>query len=192
MATHSSVLAWRIPGMGLHRVGHNWSDLSVACLWPTHASSVLSDSLWACSPPGSSVSAIFQVRILEWVAISYSRVSSWPRDWTYVSCVSCIAGRFFTRWAIREALVVCCVSLILQSSWPFMISSDIPSISFSFLFLGFPLFDIIPQTWNVLSFLSSLYFLLDNFCYLTSKLTVSCAVYRLLIKPSEKFFLSFI
>ena len=34
MATHSSVLAWRIPGMGLHRVGHDWSDLAVACsLW---------------------------------------------------------------------------------------------------------------------------------------------------------------
>ena len=30
MATHSSVLAWRIPGMGLHRVGHDWSDLAVA------------------------------------------------------------------------------------------------------------------------------------------------------------------
>ena len=30
MATHSSVIAWRIPGMGSHRVGHNWSDLAVA------------------------------------------------------------------------------------------------------------------------------------------------------------------
>ena len=30
MATHSSVLAWRTPGMGLHRVGHDWSDLAVA------------------------------------------------------------------------------------------------------------------------------------------------------------------
>ena len=33
MATHSSVLAWRIPGMGLHRVGHNWSDLAAAGLY---------------------------------------------------------------------------------------------------------------------------------------------------------------
>ena len=146
------------------------------------------------SSPGSSVPGIFQVRILEWVAISYSRVSSWPRDWTHVSCVSCFAGRFFTRWAIREAFVVCCVSLILQSSWPFIISSDIPSISFSFLFLGFPLhmFDMIAQIWNALSFLSSLCFLLDNFCYLTSKLTVFCAVYRLLIKPSDKFFIFYL
>ena len=30
MATHSSVLAWRIPGMGLHRVGHSSSDLEVS------------------------------------------------------------------------------------------------------------------------------------------------------------------
>ena len=39
--------------------------------------------------------------ILEWVAISFSRGSSWFRDWTQVSC---IAGRFFTDWAMREAL----------------------------------------------------------------------------------------
>ena len=48
------------------------------------------------SPPGSSVHGIFQARILEWVAISFSRGSSRPRDWTHVSCVSYMAGRFFT------------------------------------------------------------------------------------------------
>ena len=52
-----------------------------------------------CSPPGSSVHGISQARILEWVAISYFRGSSGPRDWRPVSC---IAGRFFTTWAIRE------------------------------------------------------------------------------------------
>ena len=45
-----------------------------------------------CSPPGSSVPGISQARILEWVAISSSRVSSQPRDWTQVSY---IAGRWF-------------------------------------------------------------------------------------------------
>ena len=49
-----------------------------------------------CSPPGSSVHGISQARILEWVAISSSRGSSWPRDQTHDSCVSCTAGRFFT------------------------------------------------------------------------------------------------
>ena len=52
-----------------------------------------------CSLPGSSIHVIFQARILEWVAISFSRGSSWPRDRTRVSC---IAGRFFTTWATRE------------------------------------------------------------------------------------------
>ena len=46
-----------------------------------------------CSPPGSSVHGIFQVRILDWVAISYSRGSSQPRDQTHISCVSCIGRR---------------------------------------------------------------------------------------------------
>ena len=46
-----------------------------------------------CRPPGSSVHGISQARILDWVAISFCRGSSWPRDWTYISCV---AGRFFT------------------------------------------------------------------------------------------------
>jgi len=52
------------------------------------------------SPPGSSVRGIFQARILEWVAISFSRGSSQPRTQTQVSC---IAGRFFTLWATGEA-----------------------------------------------------------------------------------------
>ena len=52
-----------------------------------------------CSPPGSSVHRILQVRILEWVAIFSSRGSSWPRNWTHFR----IASRFFTIWASREA-----------------------------------------------------------------------------------------
>ena len=52
-----------------------------------------------CSLPGSSVFGIHQARILEWVAISFSRGSSWLRDWTWVSYFS---GRFFTNWAMKE------------------------------------------------------------------------------------------
>ena len=55
-----------------------------------------------CSPPGSSVHGIFLARILEWVAIYFSRGSSQPRDQTQVSC---IAGRYFNLCATREALV---------------------------------------------------------------------------------------
>ena len=43
-----------------------------------------------CSLPGSSVYEISQARILEWIAISFSRVSSQIRDWTHVSCIFCI------------------------------------------------------------------------------------------------------
>ena len=46
-----------------------------------------------CSLPGSSVHGIFQTRVLEWVAISFSKGSSLPRDPTQVSC---IVGRRFT------------------------------------------------------------------------------------------------
>ena len=54
-----------------------------------------------CSLPGSSVHGIFQARILEWDAISFSRGSSQPRVWTRVSH---IAGRCFNLWTTREAL----------------------------------------------------------------------------------------
>ena len=51
-----------------------------------------------CSPPGSSVHRILQARILEWVAMSFSRGSSPPRDRSWVSCIAGV----FTVWATRE------------------------------------------------------------------------------------------
>ena len=42
-----------------------------------------------CSPPGFSIHGILQAKILEWVVISFSEGSSWPRDWTHVSCLHC-------------------------------------------------------------------------------------------------------
>ena len=54
-----------------------------------------------CSPPESFVHGILQARVLEWVANPFSRGSSWPRDWTQVSC---IADGFLTVWATRECL----------------------------------------------------------------------------------------
>ena len=55
-----------------------------------------------CDPMDYTDHGILQARILEWVAFPFSSGSSWPRTRTYVSH---IAGRFFTNWAIREALV---------------------------------------------------------------------------------------
>ena len=51
-----------------------------------------------CGLSGSSVHGMFQARVLEWVVISFSRGSSWLRDWTQVSR---IVGRHFTLWATR-------------------------------------------------------------------------------------------
>ena len=53
-----------------------------------------------CNPTGSFVHGIFQAGILEWVAIPFSRGSSWPSDQTQATCIAC---RLFTIWASREA-----------------------------------------------------------------------------------------
>ena len=71
-----------------------WSENEVAQSCPT-----LCDPM-DCSLPGSSIHGIFQARILKWIAISFSRRSSQPRDWKQVSH---IVGRHFTIWATREA-----------------------------------------------------------------------------------------
>ena len=78
-------------------------ELYPNCVCISH--SVMSNSCnpMDCIPPGSSVHGILQSRILEWVAMPSSRKSSQPRDWTWVPC---IAGRFFTTYATREALIL--------------------------------------------------------------------------------------
>ena len=64
-----------------------------------------------CSLLGSSIYGIFQARILEWVALSFSR-SSQPRDWTQVSRT---VGRHFTIWATRE--ILWSINLAVEVSW---------------------------------------------------------------------------
>ena len=56
-----------------------------------------------CSLPGSSVHGTFQARILEWVAISYSRGSSQPRDWIHVPCIFCIDRQIPYHCTTQEA-----------------------------------------------------------------------------------------
>ena len=70
-----------------------------------HAQSCL--TLWNpmdCSLPGSSVHRVFQARILEWVAIFSSRGSSWPRDWTNVSCIFFIGRRILYHWEYSQVV----------------------------------------------------------------------------------------
>ena len=71
------------------------------------------------SPPGSSVRGILLARILEWVAIPFSRGFSQPRDRTQVSC---IADRFFIFWATRKILLIANkLSYFLISLFPLML-----------------------------------------------------------------------
>ena len=68
------------------------------------------------SPPGSSVHGISQARILEWVAISFHRASSQPRDQT---CISCVGWQVLYHWGTWEA----CISWACQylsTSWDFV------------------------------------------------------------------------
>ena len=69
-----------------------WSEFAQSCL-------TLCDPM-DCSPPGSSLHGILQARVLEWIAVSFSRGSSQPRDRTRVSLIT---GRRFNLWATREA-----------------------------------------------------------------------------------------
>ena len=80
-ATHSSKLRMYLLQKALHECSGTQSCLTLC--YPVHY-----------SPLGSSVHGILQARIVEFVAISYSRGSSWPRDEIHVSCISCVAGRF--------------------------------------------------------------------------------------------------
>ena len=95
MATHSNILAWKIPwteepgglqSVEMQRVGpdraHVHTLLTVCCIQMRESCSVVPTLCNSThySPPGSSVHGILQARILEWVAICLSRGSSQPRD----------------------------------------------------------------------------------------------------------------
>ena len=83
-----------------------------------------------CSLPGSSVHRIFQARILEWVAISYSRDSSQPKDWTHISYISCLGRQIFYHCVTWEAPLVLkhCLLILIPRTWVGLL----PEIMFSF------------------------------------------------------------
>ena len=83
-----------------------------------------------CSPPGSSLQVIIQARILEWVAISFSKEYSRPRD---QNCVSCISRRILYHWATKgspyeliESLIftfiICINFFLLSDNYPCFIA----------------------------------------------------------------------
>ena len=104
-----------------HDLAHSWPRVLHRCI-ALFSQSVPNRSTWGravkesesevaqscpniCGPhghslAGSSIHGIFQAKVLDWVAISFSRGSSWPKNQTRVSHT---AGRCFTCWATREA-----------------------------------------------------------------------------------------
>ena len=96
-----------------------------------------------CSLPGSSVYEIFQARIMEWAASSFSSESSQPRDWTHISCNSCIGSvqllsrvrLFATPWTAAHQ-----ASLSIINSWSLPKPMSIKLVTpFSHLILCRPL-----------------------------------------------------
>ena len=78
-----------LPSMGSHRVGHEWSDLAAAA-------GIIQQINKCCDPMDYILRGILQARILEWLALPFSRGSSQPKS-------PRIAGKFFTSWATKEA-----------------------------------------------------------------------------------------
>ena len=87
----------------------DWTELNSASLFPEFNLQLfylyyrLFATPWTSSLPGSSLHGILQARVLEWVAISFSRRSSQPRDQTWISR---IPGRRFNLWATGEAHIL--------------------------------------------------------------------------------------
>ena len=124
-----------------------------------------------CSPPGFSDHEIFQTRILGWVAISFSRESSQPRDWTWVSYT---AGRFSTNWATRQ--------IWLESLQQFSLAYRL--ISTSLLAKGFKPINIILLSQMFLLFPGAIIFNTYS-AWKTVQATLSTALYVHLLHSAE-------
>ena len=104
--------------LGSQRVRHDWAtelnwDFSIhkesenmlyLCVGSVAQSYLILCDPIDCSLSGCSVQGIPQARILEWIAISSFAGSSLPRDWTCVSCISCIGKQIHYHWATWEVL----------------------------------------------------------------------------------------
>ena len=73
--------------------------------------------VWLYDPSVSSVHGISQARILDWVAISSSWGSSWPRDWTCISCGSCIVRQILYHWATWEVRLCLITKHLKVGNW---------------------------------------------------------------------------
>ena len=120
---HCRLILYQLSNEGKWKVK---SESEVAQLCPT-----LCDPM-DCNLLGYSVHGIFQARILEWVAISFSRGSSQPRDWTWVSC---ILGRCFTVWATRE---------VMREAFIYLTAPGLSCGTQDFWFFSCSMWDLVP------------------------------------------------
>ena len=144
-----------------------------------------------CSPPGSSVHGIFQTRILEWVAMPFSRGSSQLRDWTSVSYDSCIGRRVLYHWAPWEALIDS-FHQIKKHFDPYSSNTcqrfrDPLICDLGFLMLSSPLLlSLLFPLWHILF----LWFILQSFCHCVVRLLAfSSAFSNLPCIPASVFFI---
>ena len=135
--------------------------------------------------PRSSVHGIFQAKIVQWVAISFSRGSSWPRDWTWVCCIS---GGFFTVWATREVLTHCFNSAVHPCQSP------VHTNFYKVLSLVFQYISLAKSTWHTPFLqLSSIICLISQIFFLNSrsillKWTLSISTWKFHRHPKLKLF----
>ena len=87
-----------------------------------------------CSPLGSSVHGIFQARILKWVAICFSRVFSWSKDWTPISCIG------------RQILYHCAIGYEVVILWLCPLYQLL--MEFFVLFIFFLTNELVNLTWQ--------------------------------------------
>ena len=128
-----------------YRVGHKWAtkystsvtrDIYfkeiVRPYWKLMKMKVTQLCPTVCDPMDYTVHGILQARILEWVAIPFSRGSFWPRNRTGISCT---AGDFFNSWATREAPRPYCKGLIQDlRNYPVSLFCSLFKISLPSLF----------------------------------------------------------
>ena len=97
-----------------------------------------------CSPPGFSVHKILQARILEWVAISYSRGSSWPKDLTCVCCVFCIDRWILCHWHSFYY----CITVYYTEIWNYSHGLFCSSVYQNYRYYMAKFFIQVPTGWN--------------------------------------------
>ena len=106
--SNPNLLHWPVDSLPLSHPGRAMTVLPAKSL---QSGSTLCDPM-DCSPPCSSFQGILQARILEWVAISFSRGPSQPRDRTHVSCICCIVRHVLYHWrhlrSPKLTVLVCC------------------------------------------------------------------------------------